>query len=170
MARAKPGDVPVSVPSSLDQPAGRAGVSQRESVLPRTGRSCAPRGPAGRLSLCGQSETCRGGFARAGQSRGPGSDWPGSFARVLLPAPSSGAERGFHRSPPIRVRWYNRNCGVYPLGARAVTRPRGQRAECRCPLDSPLTDTPSSRAPFPGPRVCGPRASHAVPDSDRSYE
>lgn len=170
MARAKPGCVPVSVPASPDQPAGRAGVSRRESVLPRTGRACAPRGPAGRLSLCGQSETCPGESVRAGQSRGPGSDRPDSFARVLPPASSSDAERGLRRSPPIRVRWYNRDCGVYPLGARATTRPRGQRAGGRTPWFHPSPTRPARGHPDPGPRVCHPRASHAVPDSDRSYE
>ena len=148
MARAKPGCVPVSVPASPDQPAGRAGVSRGESVPPRTGRSCAPRGPAGRLSLCGQSETCPGGFARASRSRGPGTDRPGSFARVLLPAPSSDAERGLRRSPPIRVRWHNRDCGVYPLGARANTRPRGQRAGSRVPWIHPSPTRPARGHPF----------------------
>ena len=166
-ARAQPGSVPVPVPSSPDQPAGRAGVSRRESVLPRTGRACAPRGPAGRLSLCGQSETCPGESVRAGQSRGPGSDRPDSFARVLPPASSSDAERGLRRSPPIRVRWYNRDCGVYPLGARATTRPRGQRAGGRTPWFHPSPTRPARGHPDPGPRVCHPRASHAVPDSDR---
>jgi len=115
----------------LPGPTRKASWREPEGVCPAAhwpGRACTPRGPAGRLSLCGQSETCPGGFVRAGQSRGPGSDQPTSSARDLLPASSSDAERGLRRSPPMRVRWYNRDCGVYPLGARAITRPRGQRA------------------------------------------
>ena len=153
----------------LPGPTRKAGWREPEGVCPAAhwpGRACAPRGPAGRLSLCGQSETCPGGFVRAGQSRGPGSDQPTSSARDLLPAPSSDAERGLRRSPPMRVRWYNRDCGVYPLGARAITRPRGQRAGCRAPWIHPSPTRPARGHPL-GRRVCHPRASHAVLDSDQ---
>jgi hypothetical protein len=45
----------------------------------------APRASCGATFGGWQSETWPGGFAQAGQSRGPGSDRPGSSTRALLP-------------------------------------------------------------------------------------
>jgi hypothetical protein len=69
---------------------------------------------------------------------------PGSYSLHHQVAPRGGSAAG----PPIRVRWYNRNCGVYPLGARAITQPRGQRAGCLAPWIRPSPTRPARGRPF----------------------
>ena len=95
-------------------------VSRWESVLPHTGRAC---GAAGRLSLCGQSETCPSSFARTGQYRGP---W-----RVRSPGTYTLRHQVATRGPGFR-------------GDHPAAWPAGQMPT----LNSPLTYTPSSRAIF----------------------
>jgi hypothetical protein len=102
VARAQPGSVPVSVPSSPDQPARRAGVSRRESVLPRTGRA----GPAPRGGL-------RGDFPCAGSPR-------------LAPADSFGPVRPGGLGLTGRLHppgTYSLRHRVTPRGGSAAARP-----------------------------------------------
>ena len=67
----------------------------------------APRASCGATFGGRQSETWPGGFAQAGQSRGPGTDRPGSSAWALLPRPrvtpggDTYATRPLEPKPPL---------------------------------------------------------------------
>ena len=119
-----------------------------------------PTAPVGRLSAGRRSETWPGGFARADQSRQPGTDRPGSSSRALLPRPRV-APGGEHlRDPPTSAS----AVGIpvprgLPVTRQGGLRATGPSARLPSPLDSPLTDRAQPeghRAALAGASVPGP--------------
>jgi hypothetical protein len=167
VAQVRPGVLPVSVPPSPARPTmkGRGvpgGFCPAALVL-------RPAGPAGRPSASWRSETWPGGFAQAGQSRGPGTDRPGSSFKALLRVPRPRVTPGgdtYATRPEVRVRRGYLCRVVCPLGARASSG-RGSGG----PTSESPGFAPHLRAQPEGhraPRGCfSPRALHVVPDSEK---
>jgi hypothetical protein len=140
-------------------PAQNEGPGCSRKSLSRHSGSCAPRILQGRLSASGRSETWPGGFAQAGQSRGPGTDRPGSSSWALLPRPRV-TPRGdtYATRPLVPMRWGHRCRVVCPLGTRAVPGPLARRPGFRVPWvrlspPRPARGSPgtSAGASVPGP-------------------
>jgi hypothetical protein len=166
VAQVRPGCVPASVPPSPARPTMK-GRGVPGGVCPAA-HVVHPAAPAGRLSAGWRSETWPGGFARAGQSRQPGTDRPGSSARALLPRPRVTPGGGtFATRPLVRVRWGYRCRVVCPLGARAVIGPRPRRPTSESPGFAPHRPHPARGSPGSRGGCFGPRALHVVPNSER---
>ena len=166
MAQVRPGCVPASVPPSPARPTMK-GRGVPGGVCPAT-HVVHPAPPAGRLSAGWRSETWPGGFARAGQSRQPGTDRPGSSARALLPRPRVTPGGGHLRDPPTSAS----AVGIPVPRGLPARRQGGYRARPRRPTSespgfAPHRPRPARGSPGSLGGCFGPRALHVVPDSER---
>jgi hypothetical protein len=172
VAQVRPGCVPASVPPSPARPTMKGRVVPG-GVCPAA-LGLAPRASCGATFGGRQSETWPGGFAQAGQSRGPGTDRPGSSTRALLPRPRGTPGGGTFatrprvpKAPLVRVTWGHRCRVVCPLGARAVLGPQPRRPTSESPGFAPHRPRLARGSPGNRGGCFGPRASHVVPNSER---
>jgi hypothetical protein len=147
VAQVRPGCVPASVPPSPARPTMK-GRGVPGGVCPAA-HVVHPAAPAGRLSAGWRSETWPGGFARAGQSRQPGTDRPGSSARALLPRPRVTPGGGHLRDPPTSAS----AVGIPVPRGLPARRQGGHRAAAPAPDFRVPWVRPSPTAP--SPRVTG---------------
>ena len=105
VVQVRPGCVPASVPPSPARPTMKGRGVPGGSLSRHPG--LAPRASCGATFGGWRSETWPGSFAQAGQSRGPGTDRPGSPAWALLPRPrvtpggDTYATRPLEPKPPL---------------------------------------------------------------------